>query len=131
LPTRRHWFFWGKIKSDTFWTALVNGSYSKFICSWLPIHTNITLSQNVILGNLTKLGCHLLQNSFLENVYSDIIIFSKLQKHHGSNFLSGCQVLLVIPFAPQTERHPFSFIFNLENKAKSQGPSLASREDVE
>jgi hypothetical protein len=36
--------------------------------------------------NLLNFGCHLLQNVLLGNIYSDPIVFSMLQNHHGSHF---------------------------------------------
>jgi hypothetical protein len=35
---------------------------------------------------LLNFGCHLLQNSLHGNIYNDPIIFTTIQKHHGSHF---------------------------------------------
>jgi hypothetical protein len=81
--------------------------------------------------NLLNFHCHLLQNSFLENVYSDTITFSTLQKHLGSNFPYCCQVLLMTPCEHQSllpyviPLLPFSIC---ETKRNHRGVSPTSRE---
>jgi hypothetical protein len=74
--------------------------------------------------NLLHFGCQLIQNGLLQNVYSDPIIFSALQKHRGSHFslmLSSttCNSLWISDTV--SKRCPHSFIFNLGNKMKSWG----------
>jgi hypothetical protein len=84
-------------------------------------------------ADLLNFGRHLLQNSLLETIYSDPIVF-----FHTSNapwklfslMLSSATCDSLWMSDTVSKCRPFSFIFNLGNKAKSQGLSLVSREDV-
>jgi hypothetical protein len=80
------------------------------------------MSKKKFWHNLLNFGCHLFENSLLVNICSDPIVFSTLPKHHGSHCLNAVEYRLRF-FLDVTvsKRHPFSFIFNFGNKAKSQG----------
>jgi hypothetical protein len=98
--------------------------YCKIIYKVLS-ESSWTRSKHKCWLNLLNFSCHL-----LGNIHSDPIISSTLQKHRGSHL--WYQVPPVSPFRRQdtgSKRRPFSFIFNLGNKAKSQGLSPVGKED--
>jgi hypothetical protein len=73
-----------------------------------------------IYFNIVSLGTYTTIPSFFPHFKStaEVIFLTAVE--------SGLQVPLDV-----RERHPFSFVFNLGNKAKSQGLSSVNREDGE
>jgi hypothetical protein len=73
---------------------------------------------------LLNFGYHFLHNSLLWNVYSDPIIFPHFKSTVEVILLNAVEYHLRFPLDVRdtvSKPHPFNFIFNLGNKAKSQG----------
>jgi hypothetical protein len=92
------------------------------------------LGQKINAGLIYTILAAISFKSYLGNIYNDPIVFSTLQKAPWKSLslmLSGttCDSLWMPDVV--SKRRPFTFIFNLGNKVKTQGPSLVSRGDGE